>query len=467
MEKLLLPVSNTSATKAQQRNVNKRSCHEVESSSDSEDNTTDMWPRFLIIQGTSVEFPLAKLNPFAIEKGIKGLAGTPVSVRRLRSGDLIIEVSKRSHSDNLLRSSMLANCPVKIVPHRTMNSKKGVIRCRDLSDTSEQEILDNLSAQGVTEVRKITVKRDGNRYNTGTIILTFGLPVLPSSVKCGFLNVKVDTYIPNPLRCFKCQRFGHHKMNCKRDLACARCGEPGHEDKECKAKPHCVNCDGNHGSFSRDCPSWQKEKEIQSVKVTRGISFPEARKIVGMARSAPTVAISYSAVAAVTKALPSASVACQTELTWPNGAPKPSMSPRVATQKVVTKKTVVDVATSTVATSTPPLVPSNQKSVSVAPKGGKKGGSSLPPVTNPPKTQTASAKKDVVKNKKGPVAAAKPTTPPKPSKKTLSDREKKGDKNPLADNNQFSVLDVILDESSMDYDDLDSLGSSPLKTHSK
>jgi len=310
-------------------------------------------------------------------------------------------------------------------------------------------------------VRKITVKRDGNRYNTGTIILTFGLPVLPSSVKCGFLNVKVDTYIPNPLRCFKCQRFGHHKMNCKRDLACARCGEAGHEDKECKEQPHCVNCDGNHGSFSRDCPSWQKEKEIQSVKVTRGISFPEARKIVGMARSTPTVAISYSAVAAVAKALPSASVACQTELTWPNGASTPSMSPRVATQKVVTKKMVVDVAT--VATSTPPLVPSNKKSVSVAPKGGKKGGSSLPPVTNPPKT--ASAKKDAVNNKKGAVAASKPTTPPKPPKKTLSDREKKGDKNPLTAQNQYSVLDDILDESGMDYDDLDNLGSSPPKTH--
>jgi len=93
-----------------------------------------------------------------------------------------------------------------------MNSKKRVIQCRDLTDTSEEEILENLSAQDITEVRKIRVQRDGCRINTGTIILTFGLPVLPTSVKIGFLRVKVDAYIPNPLQCFKCQRYGHHRM---------------------------------------------------------------------------------------------------------------------------------------------------------------------------------------------------------------------------------------------------------------
>ena len=175
-------------------------------SSDNEEATIKMWPRFLLIQGTSKDFPLVKLNPSAIDKGLKGLVGMPTSVKRLRSGDLINEVSKRSHSENLLRSKMLANCPIQVVPHRSMNSKKGVIRCRDLADTSEEEILDNLSSQGITEVRKIRVQHDGRRINTDTIILTYGLPVLPTSVKIGFLRVKVDVYIPNPLRCFKCQR---------------------------------------------------------------------------------------------------------------------------------------------------------------------------------------------------------------------------------------------------------------------
>jgi len=56
--------------------------------------------------------------------------------------------------------------------------------------------------------------------------------------------------------------------------------------------------------------------------------------------------------------------------------------------------------------------------------------------------------------------------PPKPSKKTLSNREKKGDKCPEIAQNKYSVLDDILDASSMDYDDLDDLGSSPPRAHS-
>ena len=107
----------------------------MDPSSNNEESTITMWPRCLIMQGTSTYF--------AIDKDLKGFPGTPTSVKKLRSGDLIIQVSKRSHSDNLFCSKMLANCPI----HRRMNSKKGVVRCRDLADTSEQVILEFVSSE--------------------------------------------------------------------------------------------------------------------------------------------------------------------------------------------------------------------------------------------------------------------------------------------------------------------------------
>ena len=52
---------------------------------------------------------------------------------------------------------MLANVPLKVVPHRSMNSKNGVVWFRDLAETSEEEIIENVSAQGITEVGTIRV----------------------------------------------------------------------------------------------------------------------------------------------------------------------------------------------------------------------------------------------------------------------------------------------------------------------
>ena len=75
------------------------------------------------------------------------------------------------------------------------------------------------------------------------------------------------------------------------------------------------------------------------MKVTRRVSFPEARKTVGMTRNAPNVAASYSAIPAEAESLLSSSVI--TEMTWPVGAPKPNLIQRVGMEK----KTAVDVAT--------------------------------------------------------------------------------------------------------------------------
>ena len=53
-------------------------------------------------------------------------------------------------------------------------------------------------------------------------------------------------YVPNPLRCFNCQRFGHHGDKCPADpgLVCANCGADGHSHhtSACKSSAKCVMC---------------------------------------------------------------------------------------------------------------------------------------------------------------------------------------------------------------------------------
>ena len=213
--------------------------------SDSETETT--WPRFFIIEGVDLGHSLQKLSPFAIHKGILGIAGEPVSAKKLRSGQNLVEVSKEHHARNLLKCKTFVQIPVQISAHKSLNTKKGIVRCSDLRDCNNEEILEELEGQGVIRVQRMMFTRDGIKRPTNTFIVTFGEPKLPSHINIGYLKVKVQMFIPNPIRCFNCQKFGHFRSNCKQHEVCANCGQKKHDPgTECPNAAVCVNCGGKH-----------------------------------------------------------------------------------------------------------------------------------------------------------------------------------------------------------------------------
>ena len=232
----------------------------------------DTWPRYLMMEASDPNQPI-DLNVFALKKAIDGMAnGVPKSVKKLRSGSVFIEVDKKQQCLNLLRTTKLQNyLPVKVSPHRTLNSSKFVIRCPDLNDMEEEEIKKELRPQGISEVKRISARYD-------LYLLTINSPSIPDSIKIGYLNVKTRAYIPNPQRCFKCQKYGHTKNRCQGKDLCAGCGQEGHTMDDCPNDPHCLNCNGDHRAISRDCPVWKKEKEIVTLKYTEKITFAEARR---------------------------------------------------------------------------------------------------------------------------------------------------------------------------------------------
>ena len=238
------------------------------------------WPRYLVIKPNNKENNFSTISPFAINKALLGISGEMKTVRKLSNGDLMVETTKRPHSENLLKCNNFINFPVTVTPHRSLNSSRGIIRHREFKFCSDEEVQENLSSKGVTDVKRISVTRDGTKQPTNTFILTFNVSTPPPSIKIAWFNVTVEPYIPNPLRCFNCQRFGHHKDKCKCKLVCARCGGEGHEADGCTKTIQCFNCKGEHFASAKSCPKWISEKEIQTVKHTKNISYPEARKIV-------------------------------------------------------------------------------------------------------------------------------------------------------------------------------------------
>ena len=146
---------------------------------------------------------------------------------------------------------------------------------------SLQEIKDNLKQQGVTDVKRISVRRDGEQNLTNICISTLSSPVLPTSIKIGFQIVKVNVYVPNPLRCFNCQRYGHHISKYPNEETCFKCAHqgPDHDCSTCSNPLHCISCNAAHSTFSRECPAWREEKKVLSIEYINNVSFPDARKL--------------------------------------------------------------------------------------------------------------------------------------------------------------------------------------------
>ena len=272
--------------------------------------TSNTWPRFLIISSTD-DGALKKLSPFAIQKGPVGLAGEPKSVKQLKDRSLLVECRTDSHSKCLLKATSLCNIHIKVTPHPSLNTVKGVIHSRDLEGVSDDKMCENLSSQGVSTVKRIMVRRNDILVPTNTFILTFRKHTLPQSIKAGYLNIPVYPYVPNPLRCFKCQTYGHGQNTCRNKMTCARCGQIDHDIKSCKKDIQCANCKGNHFAYSRECARWKVEKRVQQVKVEKHISFYEARKLVEALAPVATGPSYAAVVKASTKR-----ISINTDLTW-------------------------------------------------------------------------------------------------------------------------------------------------------
>ena len=282
----------------------------VEESMGASGSESDFWPSFVVLTGTEENKAPGSLSPFIIQRVLKGCIGTAKKVTKLRSGDLLVEVERRAQSKQLLQLTDFYGIKIAAAPHKTLNFKKGVIRCNELKDVDASEIISELKSQGVSDAFKIVYRDNGQAKSTGTVILTFSCQRLPTDIKVGYLNVRVSPYIPNPLRCYKCQKYGHGSKGCKRAQVCSKCGSEEHEDAACDEPPSCVNCAGDHAASDKNCPVWVQEREIQKIRVEKNISFADARKL--LSSTTKTSAMPTYA-AATTKTPVMCSVETQTE----------------------------------------------------------------------------------------------------------------------------------------------------------
>lgn len=230
---------------------------------------------------SSTDANLRGLNIFKVDAELRAhLHGDPVSISDSPDGSITVEVRSADQGSLLLSLPSLVGESVTVGPHQRFNEVQGVVICDRLRGYSDEVVLAGLSAQGVTRVRRMLKRINGELTPTNAFILTFHGTSLPDRIRIrsGQLE-RVRPYVPLPRRCFNCQRFGHLGRACRSQTAtCASCGRTAHGKDACATPAHCVNCSGAHPATDRSCPRYLLEKEILSLKTRDKLSFKDARE---------------------------------------------------------------------------------------------------------------------------------------------------------------------------------------------
>ena len=102
--------------------------------------------------------------------------------------------------------------------------------------------------------------------------------VMPDRVcRVAYVSYSVRPFEKAPLRCYRCQQFGHVAAVCRGNRLCGRCGKDC--NSECKEeRANCFYCGGEQHAGAAKCPKTIKESKIYSLRKEWGMSYSDAVK---------------------------------------------------------------------------------------------------------------------------------------------------------------------------------------------
>ena len=235
------------------------------------------YPPFYIIQFPGMELD-RNVNVISVDDDIKERLGKPKKITKYNRDSLLIEVNSNEQGNNLLKITQIAGNPVTTRLHPTLNEIKGTVLSDIMSTCTNEQLLRNLKSQGVTKIERMKTRRNGELVDTNRYILTFNRTKLPHLIQItDWCRELIELYIPTPLRCTKCQRYGHAKKWCRREYeVCANCGASNHHRQNCPNPPKCCNCFGPHSATDRSCETFIYRSEVIATMTKDRIPHHEA-----------------------------------------------------------------------------------------------------------------------------------------------------------------------------------------------
>ena len=211
---------------------------------------------------------------------------TPETFKKFGRNSYLVKVANQSQgymlqgaTKNYGDSGILS-----VKPYDDFNGCKGKIYNSDLAKLPIEKLLDRCPQNVVDAYNIKTFDRTTKTLiNSSAIILKFSNSVPPDQLTIGPYRLKVKQYTAFPRTCGKCLEYGHSKKVCKnKDTLCSKCSIQHMDmntEEPCNNQMKCHHCLGNHRTFNKDCPEFQKQKEISNIAYNEKTSIKEAKMI--------------------------------------------------------------------------------------------------------------------------------------------------------------------------------------------
>jgi len=234
---------------------------------------------------------LKAYSPVFIHNCLEKCIGSYKSCSPLRNGNLIVKCCSVKQMTMLLQCTKLTDGAVTVeIAASSMRPlvARGVIY-NVPSDISTDDLVACLASQEVKFVKRFRFKSSDSSElkDSKSVFLQSTTADLPGEVKVGCLFSRVKQYVPRPLRCFKCNRYGHIAGHCRGKLRFSICGGERKYSECSAAAPKCPNCGGGHSANDKICPRYKRETKILKLKTEAKLSYADACKTHRITRSPP------------------------------------------------------------------------------------------------------------------------------------------------------------------------------------
>lgn len=218
------------------------------------------------------------INPLKVSEAIYKQVGEVRSVRTLKDGNLLVVCQDRDQRMGLMKLKALMGKSVKAQDWEERD-KIMVVISGVSTNLSEDDVKNNVKGVRINKVKRLPILWNGTKGPSLSVLLILDEVKMPERIMIGYVSYLMRPYIPPPIRCFKCQRYGHIASACKSKTRCAKCGGE-HEYGKCEkgTKIKCCNCGGEHSAAYKGCEMHKRAVQVQNVKVKESITYAEAIK---------------------------------------------------------------------------------------------------------------------------------------------------------------------------------------------